>query len=153
LSAGDVQAFRWTPARGYETLGTPGTSAFFGASAVSYDGSVIVGEHPPETGYAAFRWTAGTGMVQLPINIAAAVTPDGGMVAGGDNSGGRPQGRPAPSAPSPASKTRPKRTAWPGRRRRRSRSAGPSRVLAAGGETQNSRGQFSTTASAELYTP
>jgi probable HAF family extracellular repeat protein len=85
LSAGDVQAFRWTPAGGYQTLGTPGTSAFFGAGAVSSDGSVIVGEHPPENGYAAFRWTAATGMVQLPINIAAAVTPDGGMVAGGDN--------------------------------------------------------------------
>jgi hypothetical protein len=25
LSAGDVQAFRWTPAGGYQTLGTPGT--------------------------------------------------------------------------------------------------------------------------------
>jgi len=84
-TAGDVQAFRWTPAGGYQTLGTPGTSAFFGAGAVSYDGSVIVGEHPPENGYSAFRWTAATGMVQLPINIASAVTPDGGMVAGGDN--------------------------------------------------------------------
>ena len=41
-TAGDVQAFRWTPAGGYQTLGTPGTSAFFGAGAVSYDGSVIV---------------------------------------------------------------------------------------------------------------
>jgi len=84
-TAGDVQAFRWTPASGYQTLGTPGTSAFFGAGAVSADGSVIVGEHPPENGYAAFRWTAATGMVQLPINIASAVTPDGGMVAGGDS--------------------------------------------------------------------
>ncbi len=84
-SAGDVQAFRWTPAGGYQTLGTPGTSAFFGSGAVSSDGSVIVGEHPPENGYAAFRWTAATGMMQLPINIAAAVTADGGMVAGGDN--------------------------------------------------------------------
>jgi len=84
-SAGNVQAFRWTPAGGYQKLGTPGTSAFFGAGAVSSDGSVIVGEHPPQNGYSAFRWTAATGMVQLPINIAAAVTPDGGMVAGGDN--------------------------------------------------------------------
>ena len=84
-SAGNVQAFRWTPAGGYQKLGTPGTSAFFGAGAVSSDGSVIVGEHPPENGYAAFRWTAAAGMVQLPINIASAVTPDGGMVAGGDS--------------------------------------------------------------------
>ena len=81
----DVQAFRWTPAGGYQTLGSPGTSDFFGSGAVSSDGSVIVGEHPQPNQYAAFRWTASTGMVGLPINIAAAVTPDGQMVAGGDN--------------------------------------------------------------------
>ena len=84
-SAGDVQAFRWTPAGGYQTLGTPGSSDFFGAGGVSSDGSVIVGEHPQPSQYAAFRWTAATGMVRLPMNIASAVTPDGGMVAGGDN--------------------------------------------------------------------
>ena len=84
-SAGDVRAFRWTPAGGYQTLGSPGTSDFFGSGAVSSDGSVIVGEHPQPGQYAAFRWTAATGMVGLPMNIAAAVTPDGQMVAGGDN--------------------------------------------------------------------
>jgi probable HAF family extracellular repeat protein len=85
LTAGDVQAFRWTPAGGYQTLGSPGASDFFGAGAVSSDGSVIVGEHPLPNQFAGFRWTAATGMVRLPLNIAAAVTPDGGMVAGGDN--------------------------------------------------------------------
>jgi probable HAF family extracellular repeat protein len=85
LSSGNVQAFRWTPAGGYQLLGSPGSSDFFGAGAVSFDGSVIVGEHPQPNQYAAFRWTAATGMVRLPMNIASAVTPDGAMVAGGDN--------------------------------------------------------------------
>jgi probable HAF family extracellular repeat protein len=80
-----VQAFRWTPAGGYQLLGSPGGSDFFGSGAVSFDGSVIVGEHPQPNQFAAFRWTAATGMVGLPMNIAAAVTPDGQMVAGGDN--------------------------------------------------------------------
>jgi probable HAF family extracellular repeat protein len=87
LTAGADQAFRWTPADGYQMLGSPGSTAFYGAGAVNYDGSVIVGEHPPlnGNGYSAFRWTAATGMTQLPLNIATAVTPDGGMVAGFDN--------------------------------------------------------------------
>ena len=63
----------------------PGKSDFFGAGAVSYNGSVIVGEHPQPNGFAAFRWTAAQGMKQLPMNIASAVTADGLMVAGGDN--------------------------------------------------------------------
>jgi len=84
-SSNTVQAFRWTPAGGYQLLGSPGRSDFYGAGAVSYDGSVIVGEHPLPNQFAAFRWTAATGMTQLPMNIAAAVTPDGAMVAGGDN--------------------------------------------------------------------
>jgi hypothetical protein len=41
--------------------------SFFGAGAVSYDGSVIVGEHPLPNRYAAFQWTAATGMTQLPM--------------------------------------------------------------------------------------
>jgi probable HAF family extracellular repeat protein len=85
LSSGAVQAFRWTPAGGYQTLGSPGDTSFYGAGAVSYDGSAIVGEHPLPNQYAGFRWTAATGMVGLPMNIASAVTPDGGMVAGGDD--------------------------------------------------------------------
>ncbi len=85
LSSSTVQAFRWTPSGGYQLLGSPGDTSFFGAGAVSFDGSVIVGEHPLPNQFAGFRWTAATGMVQLPLNIAAAVTPDGAMVAGGDD--------------------------------------------------------------------
>lgn len=84
-SSDEVQAFRWTPAGGYHALGSPGSTDFFGSGAVSADGSVIVGEHPLPNQFAAFRWTAATGLAGLPINIAAAVTPDGQMVAGGDN--------------------------------------------------------------------
>src|SRR5260370_25919998 len=79
-SSSTVQAFRWTPAGGYQLLGIPGTSHFFGAGAVSFDGSVIVGEHPQPNQFAAFRWTAATGMAHLPMNIATAVTPDAAMV-------------------------------------------------------------------------
>jgi probable HAF family extracellular repeat protein len=84
-SSDTVKAYRWTVAGKYQILGTQGTSDFFGAGAVSNDGSVIVGEHPQATGFDAFRWTVTQGMKQLPMNIASAVTADGAMVAGGDN--------------------------------------------------------------------
>jgi probable HAF family extracellular repeat protein len=79
------KAYRWTAATRYQILGSQGSSDFFGAGAVSSDGSVIVGEHPEPNQFAAFRWTPAQGMVQLPMNIASAVTADGAMVAGGDN--------------------------------------------------------------------
>jgi probable HAF family extracellular repeat protein len=85
-SSGTVQAYRWTTTSGYQILGSPGNSDFFGAGAASFDGSVIVGEHPiPNNNSEAFRWTAAGGMVQLPMLIASAVTRDGNMVAGGDS--------------------------------------------------------------------
>jgi probable HAF family extracellular repeat protein len=84
-SSDRVKAYRWTVADKYQILGSSGDSSFFGAGAVSFDGSVIVGEHPQPTGFAAFRWTAAQGMKQLPLNIANAVTANGAMVAGGDN--------------------------------------------------------------------
>jgi probable HAF family extracellular repeat protein len=88
-SSDTVKAYRWTVAGGYEVLGTQGKSDFFGAGAISFDGSVVVGEHADAhaeaTGTDAFRWTATKGIVQLPFNIATAVTVDGAMVAGGDN--------------------------------------------------------------------
>jgi probable HAF family extracellular repeat protein len=84
-SSDRVKAYRWTVASKYKILGSSGTSDFFGAGAVSFDGSVIVGEHPQPNMFAAFRWTAAQGMKGLPMNIATAVTTDGAMVAGGDN--------------------------------------------------------------------
>jgi probable HAF family extracellular repeat protein len=83
-SSDKVRAYRWTFS-GYHLLGTRGDSSYFGAGAVSADGSVIAGEHSQPTGFAAFRWTIVQGMAQLPMNIATAVTSDGAMVAGGDN--------------------------------------------------------------------
>lgn len=84
-SSDTVKAYRWTVAAKYRILGSQGTSDFFGAGAVSYNGSVIVGEHPEANQFAAFRWTAAQGMKRLPMNIASAVAADGLMVAGGDN--------------------------------------------------------------------
>jgi probable HAF family extracellular repeat protein len=84
-SSDRVKAYRWTVAGKYQILGSSGDSSFFGAGAISFDGSVIVGEHPQPSGFAAFRWTAAKGMKQLPLNIANAVTADGAMIAGGDN--------------------------------------------------------------------
>jgi hypothetical protein len=48
-STDTVQAYRWTVAGGYEILGSPGNSAFFGAGAVSYNGLAIAGDTPSET--------------------------------------------------------------------------------------------------------
>src|ERR1022692_4207108 len=84
-SSDTVLAYRWTVTGRYQILGSRGSSDFFGAGAVSNDGSVIVGEHALPNKFDAFRWTAAHGMVRLPMNIAIAVTGDGAMVAGGDN--------------------------------------------------------------------
>jgi probable HAF family extracellular repeat protein len=85
-TSGSVQAYRWTAAGGFQVLGSEGNSDFFGAGAVSSNGSVIVGEHPlPNNNSEVFRWTAAHGMAQLPMLIATAVTGDGTMVAGGDS--------------------------------------------------------------------
>jgi probable HAF family extracellular repeat protein len=79
-----VRAYRWTVVAGYQLLDGNGNTSYFGAGGVSFDGSVIVGEHALANGFDAFRWTAGTGVKRLPFNIATAVTPDGTTVAGGD---------------------------------------------------------------------
>lgn len=82
-----MQAYIWTVAGGYQILGTPSNSDFYGAGAISYHGSAVAGEHPigNATTHEAFRWTAATGLKQLPMNIATAITADGAMVAGSDN--------------------------------------------------------------------
>jgi probable HAF family extracellular repeat protein len=41
--------------------------------------------NPQPNQFSAFRWTAANGLMTLPMNIAAAVSADGSMVAGGDN--------------------------------------------------------------------
>ncbi|HEY8715477.1 MAG TPA: hypothetical protein VIM00_08845, partial [Candidatus Acidoferrum sp.] len=85
VSSSKVQAYRWTVAGKYQLLDSPGNSDFFGSGALSSDGSVIVGENPQPNQFAAFRWTAANGLMTLPFNIAAAVSADGSIVAGGDN--------------------------------------------------------------------
>lgn len=87
VSSGEVHAFRWTPSGGYQVLGSPGGTDFFGSGAVSYDGSVIVGEHPLPNQYAAFRWTVATGMVDLGTlggaeSGAFASSQDGSVIVG-----------------------------------------------------------------------
>lgn len=78
-SAGHFHAFRWTQATGMKDLGTlagalpGGTSS--GASAVSADGTIIVGGSYigaiGSSPYLAFRWTEATGMLSLTDLLAA----------------------------------------------------------------------------------
>ena len=72
------QPFRWTPASGYELLGEaiPNQAR---AAAASADGSVVVG-------YAGggFRWSATSGLQQLPLRTAEDVSADGSIVLGGN---------------------------------------------------------------------
>jgi probable HAF family extracellular repeat protein len=87
-----MRAFRWTSATGMVDLGalpnSPGNSR---ASAVSADGSIIVGQvagHPPEHLWIAYRWTAASGMQEfLPgprpfLAAATAISADGQTIAG-----------------------------------------------------------------------
>lgn len=76
-------AWRWTPARGVDFLGTlpmlPGQSgnSYSRAAAVSSDGRTIVGQSNGQ----AFRW-AGGGMVSLGQGLAEDIS-DNGIIAGG----------------------------------------------------------------------
>ena len=59
FSASDDQAFRWTAGFGMVGLGyLPGDNNYSAATAISADGSIIVGND----GISGFRWTAGSGM-------------------------------------------------------------------------------------------
>lgn len=87
-SSGKTEAFRWTAANKYVVLGDLGNEIGSMGLAISANGSVIVGNAPAgENDFGAFRWTAGKGMVGLPVSVlfGSAVTGDGNMVAGGDN--------------------------------------------------------------------
>ena len=88
-------AYRWTQGGGFVSLGAlsgrpDGNSS---ASALSRDGSVIVGQSATANGEVeAFRWTATTGMTGLGFatssnrfSWALDVTPDGSTVVGASN--------------------------------------------------------------------
>ena len=90
------QAFRWTAKGGMVGLGfLPGQSNSV-ASAVSYDGSVIVGSSDSVSATLGFRWTAAGGMVPLKplpndtVTEARGISGDG-MVMAGTSSGGSPE--------------------------------------------------------------
>lgn len=80
-------AFRWTPAAGLEDLGlTTGDQSI--ATAISADGSTVVGEATDASGFwRAFRWTSSTGMQDIgtlggPESIPYSVNKDGSVVVG-----------------------------------------------------------------------
>jgi probable HAF family extracellular repeat protein len=82
--------FRWTPATGIQNLGNLGGAAA-AASAISEDGSVIVGLAMVEDGtfnlWHAFRWTVETGMQDLGTlggaqSAAYGVNHDGSVIVG-----------------------------------------------------------------------
>lgn len=68
------RAFRWTAQNGMEYLSGLDPSRVSHASAISADGSVIVGQIGSEgfPNYSAFRWTAATGPVFLPNQTTSA---------------------------------------------------------------------------------
>lgn len=91
------EAARWTSGGGWQSLGNLGSPASDMATAVSADGSVVVGYAENNSGYnEAFRWTVGTGMVglgqpdtpypfpppQYASSAAFAVSGDGSTVVG-----------------------------------------------------------------------
>jgi probable HAF family extracellular repeat protein len=87
-SSDKTEAFRWTAANKYLVLGDLGSSIGSMALATSVNGSVIVGNAPKgQNSFGAFRWTATTGMVALPVAVlyGNGVTGDGNMVVGEDN--------------------------------------------------------------------
>lgn len=93
VSGSGTVPFRWTAATGYQNLGTlggtnPPNSPNNNALAVSFDGSVVVGQSAlPNGTVRGFRWTAETGMVELQMGpqvsqTAEGVSADGLIVVG-----------------------------------------------------------------------
>lgn len=86
------QAFRWTEASGFVSLGNLSGDPYFSvARAISADGSTIVGQSDFSESCVGigFRWTAAAGMVSLGdlpggpcLSIARGVSTDGGMIVG-----------------------------------------------------------------------
>ena len=89
-----LEAFRWTAETGSVALGDlPGGSYSSVASAISADGSIVVGDSSTDSGREAFRWTAETGMVglgDLPggnfSSLASDISGDGSIIIGSSNS-------------------------------------------------------------------
>jgi uncharacterized membrane protein len=83
------QAFRWTRADGFESLGRiSGDVSRNNAFNVSADGTVVVGRDEQPDNVQAFRWTKTTGMVGAGSHTSEfnAVSADGAIAAGRFNS-------------------------------------------------------------------
>ena len=89
------EAFRWTRASGYQTLGRFSNDWLDYAYAhdVSYDGSVVVGTNDTPNGRRGFYWTEATGQINMgtlgsanpfydPFSEGNAVSADGSVVVG-----------------------------------------------------------------------
>ena len=92
-SASAAEAFRWTPGQAMVGLGLTQGALYSAASDVSADGSVVVGTLGSQLNYpgwatGGFRWTDGTGMVELESLFGSPVSPpavsaDGSVVVSG----------------------------------------------------------------------
>jgi uncharacterized membrane protein len=78
------QAIIWNESTGYFNIPNAGFYNLY-ATAVSYDGSIVVGRLEDPNGSNPthmFRWTAATGTVDLGWGEAIAITPDGSVIVG-----------------------------------------------------------------------
>ena len=91
LAALAQRAFRWTAGAGMEAIVAINGYTQSYATAVSSDGSTIVGvQNGTEGGGDGFVWTVGTGAVSLGVTtnaIVEGVSPDGSIVVGSTASG------------------------------------------------------------------
>ncbi len=90
-AAGQDEAFRWTAETGMVGLGIPPGTYSSEATAVSADGSVVVGHCPGPNGEEAFRWTSASGIVSIgtlapelsyPFSRAFGISADGSVIVG-----------------------------------------------------------------------
>jgi probable HAF family extracellular repeat protein len=85
----DRSVFTWTQSEGMKRLSGCSCVSFDTADDVSFDGSVIVGRMATASGYHAYRWTSGTGAIDLGFlpggsgeSDALGVSYDGSVVVG-----------------------------------------------------------------------
>jgi probable HAF family extracellular repeat protein len=87
-----THAIRWTRDGFLQDLGCLSANGTAGATGISADGSVVVGNTTTSTSNEAFRWTQSDGMVPLGVlqsgwfSQAYAVSADGGVIVGGSGS-------------------------------------------------------------------